>query len=82
MKCCDHSLNAALEHLNGPMVIGLEIPCRECDGIWRYEQKGSAQMWVRHDRVGDFVRRESTPDATAAREQRYTEILGRERRRE
>ncbi len=83
MKCCDHSLNAALENLNGPMVVGLEIPCRRCVGFWRYEQKEKAQMWIRYpDRTGEFVGREGTPEATDAREQRYTEILGKERSRD
>ncbi len=81
MKCCDHSLNAALSTLNGPMVLGMEIVCRECDAWWRYEQKGTAQMWIRHDRVGDFVKREGTPTATEARERAYARILGKERER-
>jgi hypothetical protein len=82
MKCCDHSLNAALQGLNGPFVIGLEIPCRACDGWWSYEQKSAATMWIRHDRVSDFVNREANPIATAAREKAYERILGRERNRD
>jgi hypothetical protein len=51
MKCCDHSLNAALQGLRGPFVIGLEIPCRTCNGYWRYEQKSPTPMWIRHQRA-------------------------------
>jgi hypothetical protein len=82
MKCCDHSLNAALESLNGPMVVGMEIPCRRCTAIWRYEQKCAAQMWIRYgDRLDAFVVREGDPIATEARERAYTRMLGKERAR-
>ncbi len=81
MKCCDHSLDAALQGLNGPMVIGMEIVCTQCDSYWRYEQKRAAQMWIRREgaRTNAFVTREGTPEATAQRESAYTRILGRER---
>jgi hypothetical protein len=39
-------------------------------------------MWIRHDRVSDFVNREANPIATAAREKAYERILGRERNRD
>ncbi len=81
MKCCDHALNAALEHLNGPFVIGMEIVCAQCDSYWRYEQKSEAQMWIRHEgaRTNEFVKREGAAEATNARERAYFAILGRER---
>lgn len=76
MKCCDHSLNAALESLNGPMVVGMEIACRRCTAVWRYEQKSAAQMWIRYgDRLDAFVVREGTPEATDARAKEYDRIL-------
>ena len=75
MKCCDHSLNAALEGWHGPMDVGMTVACRECDGWWAYEEKGTARMWIRHDRVGDFVTREGDPIATEARWNAYERIL-------
>ena len=84
MKCCDHSLNSELEHLNGPMVVGMEIPCRECDHYWRYEQKSAAQMWILHEdkHTNEFVTREGSNLATEAREKAYARILGKERNRD
>jgi hypothetical protein len=83
MKCCDHSLNAALQGLHGPFVVGCEIPCRSCNGYWRYEQKSSATMWIRHEdrQTNAFVTREANPIATVAREKAYERILGKERSR-
>lgn len=76
-RCCSDTL----KHY-GPRdpTIGLEIACRWCSGYLRYEQITPNLIgWMPHDKVGDFVKRESDPDATAERERRYTEILGRER---
>jgi hypothetical protein len=60
---------------------GLEVPCRWCDAYLRYERIGQSQTlgWCVHDRVGDFVKRESSESATEAGERQYARILGRER---
>lgn len=78
LRCCRDSLHAAVKKLNGPLVIGLEIPCRHCECYMRYDGETG---WSGHDHVGDYIVRESDPIATAAREKGYERILGRERNR-
>jgi hypothetical protein len=80
MRCCRDTLT--LSGIRQPSE-GLEIHCRWCDAYLRYERFPGSETtgWVVHDRLGDFVRRESSDVATAAREAAYTRILGRERNR-
>lgn len=79
-RCCRDTLKWA--NIRQP-VEGLEIPCRWNVEFLRYEKLGKTDIlgWVVHDRVGDFVTRESDPENTATREARYTEILGHERQK-
>jgi hypothetical protein len=80
-RCCADTL----KHYGPRNVIeGLELACRWCENYLRWEKDADTQvfMWKVHDRVGDFVKRESDPIATAAREKAYERILGRERNRD
>ncbi len=78
-RCCKDSITFA--RLRDEPTEGLEIQCRWNDEYVRYERIGDTLGWVVHDRVSDFVNRESTPIATEAREKAYARILGRERER-
>jgi len=79
-RCCSDTL----KHY-GPRVPleGLEIACRWCTSYLRYERFPDSEIigWVVHDKLGDFVKRESDPIATEAREKAYERILGKQRDR-
>lgn len=80
-RCCSDTL----KHY-GPRqpYEGLELACRWGEEILRYERispNSDVVGWVVHDLVGDFVKRESDPIATEAREKAYERILGKERER-
>lgn len=80
-RCCSDSIKRA--GLRNPSE-GLEIPCRWCTAYLRYERispTSDVVGWVVHDKIGDFVKRESDPIATEAREKAYERILGKERER-
>lgn len=59
MRCCRDTVNWAVEKLNWPLVVGLEIPCRWCpDGVARYD--GPEAGWTYTD---DLSRRIARMDA-------------------
>lgn len=75
-RCCADTL----KHY-GPRnpVEGLELACRWCSSYLKYESLGPNLVgWVVHDRVGDFVARETAPDAVALRRAEFKRIVGKE----
>ena len=79
-RCCADTLKWA--NLRQPTE-GLELTCRWCPGYLKYERidpdkPDSGCMWKAHDRVGDFIARETSPEQMAWRRQRTREILGKD----
>ena len=76
-RCCADTLKWA--NIRQPTE-GLELTCRWCAGYLKYERIGTSQHfgWMAHDKLTDFINRESSPEATARRAARMREILGHE----
>lgn len=53
-RCCRDTVNWRVGMLKGPLVVGVEIPCRWCDGYARYDGDSG---WSYHDRLDDTIRR-------------------------
>jgi hypothetical protein len=78
-RCCSDTLK---HYSPRDPTIGLELSCRWCDGYLKFERIAPNLFgWMPHEGnpTREFVEREGSEDATAGRERRYTEILGRER---
>lgn len=52
-RCCKDTLRSEVAQLNGPLVDGLEIPCRWCDSIWRFRDG----QWQHRDGLAQTVDR-------------------------
>lgn len=72
-RCCKNTL----DHY-GPRQPreGLELGCRWCTNFLRYERIGNSELcgWMPHESTKDFVEREGSHQAIAAREARAKEI--------
>lgn len=62
-RCCTDTLRWRVSNMNGPMVEGVEIPCRWCEGVWTFE----AGDWKHRDPLAQVVDRmvSELPDVRA-----------------
>ena len=64
MGCCDDTLKIDGTKLRGPLVDGIEIPCRRCNRFWRWHYEWQAadehgfqldlSGWELHDPIREF----------------------------
>lgn len=62
-RCCKDTLRWRVADLNGPLVDGLEIPCRWCEGVWTFHEG----VWDHRDALAQVIDRmvSELPDVQA-----------------
>jgi hypothetical protein len=71
--CCVKTYGVVLSELRGPFPDGMEIPCGECQGFYRFD----GERWRYIDPDLRRIERLSSPEASSERAALLDEILGR-----